>query len=177
MERIRDGDGEAFRILLERYWSPLVGFAEGIVGARDQAKDVVQESFIRVWEKRGNWTSRGTVSAYLYRIVRNLSLNDRRDRKTAVLRHQQMGEVRVRQGGPRTPADALEAACLRAEVEAAIASLPERRREIFVLSRFHGLSHRDIADVLELSTQTVANQMSAALGELRDVLRHLVAGA
>lgn len=138
---------------------------------------MVQEGFIRVWEKRRDWTSRGTVSAYLYRIVRNLSLNDRRDRKTAMLRNQQVSEAKGRNASPRTPADTLEAACLRAEVEAAITSLPERRREIFILSRFHGLTHRDIAAVLELSTQTVANQMSAALAELRDVLRHLVSEA
>jgi RNA polymerase sigma-70 factor (ECF subfamily) len=55
-------------------------------------------------------------------------------------------------------------------VESAITALPERRREIFVLSRYHGLSYREIAEVLEISPQTVANQLSAALATLRESL-------
>lgn len=177
MERIRGDDRRAFGLLLDRYWAPLVGFAGGIVGTRDQAKDVVQDAFIRVWQKRRDWSPTGSVRAYLYRIVRNLSLNECRDRQTAVRRHRQHMEAKVRTGRPRTPAEALESTRLQAEVEAAIASLSPRRREIFVMSRFDGLTHREIAGVLEISSQTVANQMSTALSELRDVLGHLMADA
>lgn len=176
MERIREGHRAALGNLLERYWSPLVGYAAGIVGGRDQAKDVVQDTFIRVWQKREEWSSGGSVGAYLYRIVRNLSLNARRDRKTSAKRHDECGKMRAREAPPRTPAEALEADALRAEVETAIEALPERRREVFVLSRFHGLTHREIAETMGISPQTVSNQMTAALAELRDALSHHLPG-
>lgn len=172
MERIRDGHRDSLRILLERYWSPLVGYAAGFVGGPDPAKDVVQDSFIRIWVKRGEWSSGGSVSAYLYRIVRNLSLNARRDQSTARRHDDLCGVTRAREDPPRRPDETLEADSLRAEVEAAIQALPERRREVFVLSRFHGLTHREIADAMEISPQTVSNQMSAALAELRSALCH-----
>lgn len=172
MEKIREGRRGALGTLMERYWSPLVGYAAGIVGGRDPAKDVVQEAFIRVWQKREEWSSGGSAGAYLYRIVRNLGLNARRDRKTSSRRHDECGKMRARHAPPRTPAEALTAESLRAEVEAAIDALPERRREVFVLSRFHGLTHREIAEAMGISPQTVSNQMTAALSELRDALRH-----
>jgi len=176
MERVRDGHRDSLRILLERYWSSLVGYAAGFVGGRDPAKDVVQDTFIRVWTKREEWSSGGSVSAYLYRIVRNLSLNARRDRSTARRHDDLCGVTRAREDPPRRPDEALEAASLRAEVEAAIEALPERRREVFVLSRFHGLTHREIAETMEISPQTVSNQMTAALAELRRTLCHHLRG-
>ncbi|NIP59630.1 MAG: RNA polymerase sigma-70 factor [Gemmatimonadetes bacterium] len=172
MERIRHGHRGSLRILVDRYWSSLVGYAAGFVGGRDPAKDVVQDSFIRLWMKRDDWNSGGSVSAYLYRIVRNLSLNARRDQRTARRHDDLCGVTRAREDPPRRPDEALEAASLRAEVEAAIEALPERRREVFVLSRFHGLTHREIAEAMEISPQTVSNQMTAALAELRSTLCH-----
>lgn len=166
MERVREGHREALRSLCERYWSPLVAYAEGIVEGRDEAKDVVQNVFIRVWQKRQDWTPTGSVSAYLYHITRNLSLNARRDLRTRK-RHDESTGLKLAETPCPTPVETLEADALRAEVQAAIDVLPERRREVFVLSCFHGLKHREIAETMGISTQTVANQMSAALAELR----------
>ena len=170
MDRIRDGDREAYQTLLERYWPPLVVYATGIVEGEDAAKDVVQDAFIRVWRRRSDWTPSGPVSAYLYRITRNLALNARRDR-TAEMGRREKGARDLLSAMPRNnPQDELAVSSLREEVEAAIAGLPDRRREAFVLSRFHGLSYSEIAEAMGISTQTVANQMRAALAQLRHVL-------
>lgn len=173
MMEVHRGSHEAFGVLLDRYWFRLIAYADGMVAERDQAQDVVQEVFVRVWQKRTTWEPRGPVNAYLYRITRNLALNAERDRKAAAnLRH----DPKAAASGPRPPRDpdtVFQGNALRREVEGAIASLPARRREVFVLARFHRLSYGEIAETLEISPQTVANQMSSALSSLRHLLSGL----
>lgn len=174
MEGIRDGSSTSLRILMQRYWNPLVGYASMVAESRDDAEDVVQETFVRVWRQRARWTRSGAVNAYLYRITRNLALNARRDRNAQRGRDERGGDAMFGAGSRRDPERDFETESLRAEVEAAIAGLPDRRREVFVLARFHGLTHREIAHALGLSAQTVANHMSVALADLRTSLsQHL----
>jgi RNA polymerase sigma-70 factor (ECF subfamily) len=70
-----------------------------------------------------------------------------------------------------TPLELAERAELREVLTKAVDALPPRRREVFVLARFHGRSYRDIADIMDISPQTVANQVSAAVRDLRRRLR------
>lgn len=170
MERVRGGSREALRELVERYWSPLVTYAAGVVSSADEAEDVVQEAFVRVWRFRTGWQPSGTVAAYLYRITRNLALNSIRDVRSQRRREERGGLDLVEAAVEPSASDHLEEASLRSAVEAAIAKLPERRREIFVLSRFHGMSHREIADAMGISLPTVSNQMTSALAQLREAL-------
>lgn len=172
MERIRGGDPESLRKLLERYWQPLVGFAGSIVGHGDDAEDIAQETFVRVWRHRESWTPSGKATVYLYRITRNLALNAVRDRQSLSEREGRAGEAFFFTSSPRTPAENFESESVREEIEAAISALPARRREIFVLCRFHGLTHTEIAETLEISVQTVSNQITSALSHLRKVLGH-----
>ena len=171
---IRLGRRPALRLLMDRHWSGLAGYAAGITNDQDVAQDIVLETFLQIWTKRTDWKPTGAPKAYLYRITRNLALNARRDR---ALRHRKRREVRPRDlpiSSPRTPEEEIEARTLRAEIESAIDTLPERRREIFLLSRFSGLTHREVAETMGISLQTVSNQMSAALAQLRVSLsRHL----
>ena len=172
MERVRDGDDGDFGILVRRFWPRLVHFAAQILGAHDEAKDVVQEVFVRVWNRRTSWHSSGSVATYLYTITRNLSLNARRSDQSRAQR-EQLGYVRlVSVSKPQRPDDVLDETLLREEVESALLALSARRREVFVLARFHGLSYDAIADVLGLSAQTVANHMSSALCQLKELLSH-----
>jgi RNA polymerase sigma-70 factor, ECF subfamily len=146
MARVRDGDREAFRILLDRHWAPLVRYAKGFLDEQDDAEDVVQETFVRLWKQRESWTPSGALGSYIYRITRNLSLNvcrDRASRERSLVRD----AVEFRYGAPPpTPEEQFAGSSLRVQVESAISSLSSRRREIFVLSRFHGLTHGEIAE-------------------------------
>lgn len=169
MDRICAGDPDAFRALLERYWLPLNRYATGVIKDADAAEDIVQNVFVRVWRQRSDWVPTGSVSAYLYTITRNLALNARRDRNAEMQRRERGGH-RLLSSSESVPDREAAAQALREEVEAAIEALPERRREAFVLSRFHGLSYQEIADTMGVATQTVANQMRTALGELREAL-------
>lgn len=173
MARTREGCRDSFQQLLERYWPQLVAFSAEIVGRRDEATDVVQEAFIRVWVNRDQWSPIGTVQAYLYRITRNLSLNAVRDRRTREHHSEQNGISLLGRHHGRGPEDHFHDRRVREQVERAVNELPERRREVFILSRYHLLSHREIAETLDISPQTVANQMSAALAYLREELSHL----
>lgn len=167
LTRIRAGDPEALRGLMEEVWTPLVAYLRQWGGEDEEAEDAAQEAFVRLWEHRERWSG-SSARAVLFRIGRNRML-DRRRRSTVRRRHR---EEAAREGGarPTTPVEDLAARELRARVETAVAELPERRREIFRLVRQRGLRYAEVAEVLELSPQTVANQMSRALHELRRAL-------
>jgi RNA polymerase sigma-70 factor (ECF subfamily) len=174
MERIRADDSAALRTLIERYWANLVAYARTLLGDSDEAEDVAQDAFVRVWRHRTVWIASGSVSGYLYRITRNLAFN--RDRDNRARRRRSAGEAMsaLRIQRPPTPDDELATTMAFGEVEAAIDHLPPRRREIFVLSRFHSLTYSEIAQTMGISEQTVANQMSSALADLRTALSKLI---
>ena len=171
MERVRAGDASALDALLKRYWDVVVAYARQILGDPAAAADTAQQTFIKLWQRREQWTPTGSVAAYIFRITRNAALNERRARRVRVVSSENpraSGIVSI----PWTPLQTLEEKELRAGLEAALRLLPERRKEVFMLARFQRLTYDEIAALMGISPQTVANQMSAALADLR---RHLVA--
>lgn len=172
MGGVRLGEASAFDELLRIYWDPLVSYADSLLESIDAAEDVVQETFIRVWERRSDWSARGSVRSYLYRITRTVALNEHRRRR---VRKKWLGRGRVEKpSASPTPLQMVEGEEMDVAIDEALAALPDRRREVFTLARLHDLSYREIADLMQISPQTVANQMSAALADLRRSLRHLV---
>ncbi len=170
LERVRAGDDGALNALLELYWAPLVAYSARLLGSWDAAEDAAQDTFVRLWQRRGEWERSGSVRALLFRITRNLSLDEkkRRDRHTA------WSIKKLRPRSPvATPLELLERSELERDFDRAVQSLPERRREIFLHARVNGLSNREIAEVMGIATQTVANQLTAALATLRDALGQL----
>lgn len=165
MQRIHQGDADALDELLRRFWTPLVAYATRLLGDQDRAEDVVQETMLRVWDRRTDWAPGRRLRGFLYQITRNLALNER---ARAKVRRQWADRVRDQPQEPvPTPAEITHQHELRKLLDAAVEALPDRRREVFVLSRYHGHSYPEIADVMGISRQTVANQMSAALEHLR----------
>jgi len=174
VRRIRQGDTGAFERLLHLYWDDLLGYAESLTLDRDAAKDAVQDVFARLWERREEWRSDCPVRLYLFRAVRNRIIDaHRRSRVWERWRMRWSGELRWT---PRLPDSVFEETELAAELERAIASLPERRREIFVLAHLQDFTYREIAELLDLSPQTVANHMSLALRDLRRRLGRRLGG-
>jgi len=169
MHRIRASDARALEAAIQRYWAPLVAFAQRMLGWTDGAEDAVQDAFVSLWERRAGWQSSDSLRGLLYSIVRNQTLNEQRRRSVRV--RWLAGERRARVGFNPTPLDWLEEDELAVAVRQAIEALPARRREVFALARYHGLSYREIAATMGISSQTVANQMSAAMDELRGALR------
>lgn len=163
---IRSGDTDALKQLVDAYWEPLVQFAGRVLGGSADPQDVVQEAFIRIWTHRERWDADGSVRSLLYTVTRNAALDERR-------RHTR-GERAARAAQPPLPAtapsDDAQAAQLKEAASEAVEALPPKRREVFRLAREEGLTYGEIAAVMGLSPQTVANHMSLALADLRTAL-------
>jgi len=165
-ERIRSGDHMAFEILFNKYYTRLCVFSNSYVKSLDIARDVVQEVFIKIWNKREDFYITQSLKAYLYTAVRNQSLNFLKQRKQKQrleerLKKQQDLSDEIKQ-------DEFNTEELTEKVWKLVEQLPERRRTIFILYRKHGLSYLEIAEVLEITRKTVENQMGKSLSFIRD---------
>ena len=172
MGAIKADEAMALEALFGRHWAKLLRFVQGLLDCPDSSEDVVQESFVCLWEHRQEWQAGGSVRSYLYRVARNRALNEARYR--TIRRDHRNKPVQVRVPPLPTPVDRLKESEIRKAVETALSELPPRRREVFVLTRLEGRSYAEASEIMGISLQTVANQMSAALATLRPKLRSLV---
>lgn len=165
VEAIRGGDERAFEAMFHAHYRDLCVYAASYVSSFDSARDVVQDVFLRIWKRRENWTVRVSLKAYLYRAVRNQSLNylkqenDRRKKETGL-----DGAARL---SVRSGEDGLLTNELLAAYRKAVSALPERRRTAFVLNRQHGFSYAEIALVMDISERTVETHIAKALASLK----------
>ncbi|RPH37058.1 sigma-70 family RNA polymerase sigma factor [bacterium] len=173
MEKLRDSDMEAFRALFDRY-QPII-FRQVLfhTGQTDLSHDIVQETFVRIWEHRANLRPHRSFLALALRISGNLVLDAAKHRK---VRERLEGEVpRPVLSEGDDPHEALQLTMLEEELAAAIkGELGEKCRTVFLLSRFEGMKIREIAELLGLSPKTVENQINHALKVLRRRLRRYV---
>ncbi|MDJ1467756.1 RNA polymerase sigma-70 factor [Xanthocytophaga flava] len=166
IEAIRKGDKQSFEIVFKQYYRTLCEYAFTIVKDTDEARDIVQSMFLKIWERREDLIITLTLKAYLYRAVHNTCLNRIKHEsiKTKYIR-QSIGDGRQEVKQPEAFANETEKKVMKA-----IDDLPEQCRIIFKLSRFEEMSYADIAQKLNISVQTVANQVSKALKVLRTQL-------
>ena len=158
LARLQAGDVDALEALLARYWAPLVAFVTRVAGAGD-AEDVVQETFCRLWEWRTAWRPEGSVRGLLYRVARNLAISRRRRDDAHERAARALGAGDARPAGTMAAAadTAMEQEELRRALDREVGALPPRRREVFVLRCVHGLSYREIAGIMDTSTQTAVS--------------------
>ena len=165
LEQVKGSDVEAFRRLFERYQPILFRQVFFQTSETDQAHDIVQQTFISVWEHRRSIRSHLSFLAYILRISRNLIYD--------AVKHQKIRDrIDVTLPPPAKselddPAEALLLAVLQEKITSLINDLPRKCREIFLLSRFEGKTNQEIADSLQLSVRTVEHQISNALKVLR----------
>jgi RNA polymerase sigma-70 factor (ECF subfamily) len=168
MERVQEGDLKAFDALVDRLWPKTFLYAQHLTHNRERAHDIAQEAFTRLWQRKDDWKVSGAVGAWLFRTARNLVISDARK---ARVRQRWSWIHREQAVAPRTPLEVVESNEVRAAVEEAIEQLPERRREVFTLFHLYGMSHREIASILDIQPQSVANHLHRALADLRVSLR------
>jgi RNA polymerase sigma-70 factor, ECF subfamily len=167
-------DPTAFEDLYRRSYAGLVAFAREYVGDFSAAEDVVQDVFLAVWRRRNELELRSSIRTYLYSAVRNAAL-DRLKHADGVRRHGMKAATALTP--PAQPADsALRQRELASAVEAALQQLPQRAREVFIMSRDGGLSYAEIAGVLGVSVKAVEASMSRALRALRRKLAPFLEG-
>ena len=169
--QLRADDTEALDVALKLHWTLVVDYITRLTTSTDAAEDIAQRAFLQLWDRRSQWRAEGSMRALLCRIARNYAISEHR-RESADERSAAAFAELTEPANPMR--DALETEQLRSALDREISLLPTRRREIVVLRCVHDLSYKEIADVMNIAPQTVANQLSSALATLRTSLRELL---
>ncbi len=167
--RLADSDRDAFRELFEELHVTLIRFCWRYTKDEDASRDIVQDVFVKIWEKRATLDPSKSLLALMYTMVRNRAFNLLRDS------HYSDGIEADEVALENTPApdEQLDFDILEENVRQWIDSLPPRRRQAFMLSRFEGLTHAEIASVMNLTPRTVNTHVMLALRDLRQKLQAL----
>jgi RNA polymerase sigma-70 factor (ECF subfamily) len=166
MDRLKEGDADAFGTFFTTYYPPLCYFGFQLIRDRPAAEDIVKDTFIKLWQKQQDFGTPQNVKAFLYITVRNACLN--------YLRHMQVREATNKElsylGMDREEAYVLNSMIrteVMQEIHAEIEKFPEKRRHIFKLAYLEGLKNEEIANMLNISISTVKTQKARAILALR----------
>jgi len=166
--QIKQSDKKSFETLFRAYYAPLCQFSRKYVYDKDDCEEIVQGFFLKLWDKREELDINLSVKNYLFSSIRNRCLNHIKHEK---IKLEYQSEILKNPNGQIDTTNFIMEVDLIDRIDQSIAALPARRREIFVLSREHGLKYREIADQLGISIKTVETQMGQALKELRENLK------
>ncbi len=182
MLRVKEGDEDSFRVLLEKHRNPLVHFLYRMVQDQPVAEELAQEVFLRIYRSRATYEPTAKFTTWLFRIATHLALNSLRDGKNERgqerLDDERDGELPTRQvadRGPTVEQSMLYQARLQ-EVRDAIASLPEKQRAAVLMHKYEEMDYSQIAKVLECSESAVKSLLFRAYETLRSRLAHMSAG-
>ena len=169
MAAIQEGHFELLGVLFERYHHKALGLCLTMVHDRSLADDLVQEAFIRVLRYRKSFKDGSSFGAWLYRIVRNVCLDQlhSRKREQAAIERADWTDGDDATGNPWSESEDLRIPVLRS----ALGKLPPEQREALVLKRVHGLSYKEIAERCNSSEGAVRVRAHRALKELRALVR------
>lgn len=165
-EKIQSGDISAYEKIFKDYYSFLCRQAFKILNDADEAEEIVQEIFVRIWNKRQEISINSSLKNYLIQSVKNRCFNHI---KHHAVRREYSNEYSKEQNFI-DDANPLITSELDKKIEKAINRLPVERKKIFLMSRQEGLKYKEIADALGISIKTVENQMGKALKHLREEL-------
>ena len=166
--QIKMSQKHAFDQLFERYSQPLYRFSKSLLKNHEDAEGIVQEVFFRIWKKRREIDESRSFSSYLFSIAHNVIVDQVRKR----VKEQKYEDFIVRQAqvSYMNPEDEMEFNELKSLVDDVVSELPERRKQIYRLSRVEGLSHKEIAKRMNIQAKTVENQLNLALKQIRSQL-------
>lgn len=173
MERVAAGDETAFRLLVDRWEAPILSFLTRTLGDREEARDLAQETFLRVFRHAARYQGGGRFRSWIFRIAGNLTRS--RLRRRRVVKWLSLGAkgTPLEPAGPRHQESdtRLESEELGRAIEACLAELPPRQRTAFALKRFEGLSYREIAEAMDTSPSAVESLLVRATREMQRGLR------
>jgi RNA polymerase sigma-70 factor, ECF subfamily len=165
LDSLRTGSRAAFDAIFRAHYAPLFAVARRMLTDPGSAEDVVQDVMLELWRRRETLAIETTLRSYLFRATRNRALNRIRHEQVARRAEPLLARNRAVEADRRVHEQELARA-----VRSAVAELPARCREVFELSRVHGLKYAEIADVMSISIKTVEAQMGKALRLMRERL-------
>lgn len=179
IEAAAKGDARAFRSLVTRYQRKAYGVAYGIVRNPDDAREVVQDAFMRVYRHLDDFEGSASFGTWLYRIVHNLSIDLLRRRRNPGRAVEIDDRTDLEGGAPELlpwrgssdPFQSLDRARLVAAMQEALDQLPEYHRAIILLREVDGLSYEEIAEVMEIPKGTVMSRLFHARRKMQRILR------
>jgi RNA polymerase sigma-70 factor (ECF subfamily) len=156
-----------FEILFNTHYNNLCAYANNFLKDVDAAEEVVQEILFKLWTNRDSIEITSSIQSYLFRSVRNASLNLI---KHITVREDYKVQHEYEMQNTISSEDEMIVSELEQKIRSAIDQLPMERKKIFIMSRYDGLKYAEIAEKLNLSVSTVENQMVKALKFLREEL-------
>ena len=165
VRRLQKGDLYSFDLVYQRYSQRLYGFAFSILKNHEDAKEIVQETFLRLWNSKDQLKNDQSLKSYLFKISYNISIDLIRLR----LKNEKYVEyLKIHFSEDAADADNLaDYNELNDTIQKIISEFPEQRQKVFRMSREKGLSHAEIADQLGITTKTVENHINLALKTVR----------
>jgi len=177
----RDGDSEAFRALVERHSRAVFRLAHRMTGTREDAEDVVQETFLKAYRQLGRFESRANFGTWLHRIAVNCSIDLIRSRPHRESAHdgpdlEQLGATGSLDPGRASPERLMLSTEVQESVTSALSSLSRMERAAFVLRHFEGRTIDEISQALGLKTNATKHSIFRAVRKMRVALEPLVSG-
>lgn len=170
---LKRGDERALHIIYERYWYGLYNKALHLLGEEEVCKDIVQELFISLWDKRPE-REIDNLKAYLYQALKYRCFIELRQRYATEKHYDHLAYLLQQKQASATsehPDNLVNIGDAEEKIRQVLQTLPARCREVFVLSRFEQLSSREIANRMDISIKTVVNQKTKAIAIMRKALK------
>lgn len=169
IKRLREGNASAFEELYFRYRKPLLAFALQELKGEDLAKDAVQEIFAKLWLKRESLDESQSVKGYLFTCLKNHILNVIRTQRNEVLKNYRFASQQ--QSSIRSTEQEVMSNEIQSGISQLLDQLPELKRKILSLNIYKGLSKEQIAEELDISTNTVKIYLSQSSRQLRALIK------
>ena len=173
-----DGDMDAFAELTRRYQRPVIHFCQRMVKSREDAEDIAQESFVRVFRYLDRLTPSAKFSTLLFGIARNLTLNfirdaGRRGRGVTYSIYEDDGQERVLEDESLRPDRAARLNEIESMIDEGLSMLTPKHREVLVLREINGLDYTTIAEIVRCRKGTVKSRLARARQQLRQNMENL----
>ena len=170
LSKLADGDKAAIEELYNYYYPRLYNFSRTFLKLKEGIDDILQEVFIKIWQNRKNIKTPDTFNSYIFIITRNLLLNELRSRLNNKKMKDKVGKLAI--SVEYSFIEQSEFHDLKEKIDIAISQLPLRQKEIFILSRVDGLSHKEIAEKLAIQSKTVEYHIARSIVFLKENLKN-----
>ncbi len=179
LTELKYGSKKAFEYIFKTYFEQLCRYAQEILKDSDQAEDVVESLFVRIWEDRKKINVHTSIRSYLYRSTYNASLNVLRKKRSEnkyrdfFLHHADFSKTHD-YGSSSYPLSGIIENELEEKIDKVIDNLPPQCKKIFLMSRVEDLPHKEIAEKLDISINTVKSQIMNALKKIQVAMKEII---